>query len=110
MLQEKFGKSLSARELSGFLGLSYQTILANYKKYGGRRLSPKRIIFFEQEVIRALEAEGRSMGRPGQECGEPHPEAVSEQGGGDSMGERQEARTRRQLEDPFGIFSWRAGK
>lgn len=109
MLQERFGPTIRPRDLARFLGLSYRTTINRYKELGGQRIG-KKIIFFEREVIRALEAKGWKMDRPGPGGGQENPESLPLEVRRPGLGISEKGRTIGPMEDRHGIFPWEAGE
>jgi hypothetical protein len=50
-------KPLSPQELADKLDLDVRTVRKYYAQLGGVRLGPRKILFFEEEVLNALQAQ-----------------------------------------------------
>lgn len=64
--QEAFGKKLTMTEVARLTGIDVRVIKRNYRKFGGIDVGG-RLIFFEKEVIRAIQRQiDQSMDCPGE--------------------------------------------
>lgn len=63
-LQEQFGERISTLQLAVFLGVDVKTVRKYYYLFNGVRLG-RKIVFFEKEVKRALQAR-KQMACPGE--------------------------------------------
>ena len=107
-LSDRLGKTITPRELADFLRVSYKTVLTNYQTLGGQRIG-KKIIFFENRVIHALEKRSE-VDCPGPGGGSPDTESLCNQEGCPGLGERAKANPRNRMESGHGIFPWENGK
>ena len=104
IINNQLGRALSAKELAAYLGLDPKTVRQYYRELGGIRLG-SRIVFFEKEFINAIQK------RTNLDCPDPEGraeagESVSDENGGNGLGSRDEAKTRKRLEreDRHGLF------
>ncbi len=102
ILQEKFGSTVRPRDLARFLGLSYKTVLNQFECLGGRKIG-RRIIFFEKEVIHALEKR-KEVDRPGEGRVSPDSEGICLQRRSKGLGIEPEGGSRGPLADPFDLL------
>jgi len=109
-ITETLGKPLSARDLAPLLGLSYQTVIAKYEEYGGIRISPKRIIFYEKDVANALASKRRSLDRPGETGGAEDTKDIPVEVRGDSVGIGPEKKAGRRMVSKFGTYPWESSR
>ena len=54
-------KPLTPQELAERLNLDVRTIRKYYSELGGVRLGPRKILFFEEEVIHAIQAQRKKQ-------------------------------------------------
>jgi hypothetical protein len=103
-LDEKLGKVLSPKDLAGYMGLDEKTIRQYYHELGGIRLG-RRILFFEKEVINAIQKRSK-MGSPSENQREEEGKDLPEQEGGNSLGKRRSVKSRGDMarEDIHGIL------
>lgn len=104
MLDEKLGRVMSAIELASYLGLDEKTIRQYYHTLGGIRLG-RRILFFEKEVIDAVQKRSK-MGSPSESQWEEEGKDLPEQERGNSLGKRKPVKSRGDLagEDKHGVL------
>lgn len=103
-LDEKLGKTISTRELASYMRLDEKTIRQYYHELGGIRLG-RRILFFEKEVINAVQTRSK-MGSPSESKWKEEGKDLPEQEGGGRMGKRKPVKSRRNLagEDSHGVL------
>ncbi len=101
---EEMGKRIGVKELADHLGLDEKTIRQYYRELGGMRLG-RQYLFFERRVIHAIQ-ERTEMGRPGAIEWNETGEEISYEEGGDRVGNRNAANTRKRLEkeDQHGLY------
>ena len=92
MIEDELGCVLSPEELACYLGLDVKTVRAYYPSLGGVRLG-RRILFFEKEVINAIQKRSQ-MGGPSEDQWEAEGEDLSEQEGSNRMGKRSQIKSR----------------
>ena len=56
---ESLGKALSLQELAEILNCDVRFVRRHYAALGGIRLGPRKIVFFEKEIERAIQAQRR---------------------------------------------------
>lgn len=103
-LLSSLGKTITPRELASFLRVSYQTVIANYQCLGGQRIG-KRIIFFENKVIHALEKRPE-MDCPSQTRGAEDTEGFCDQAGSLGVGSKPKKTPGGRMASKHGIFPW----
>jgi hypothetical protein len=104
VIEGKLGGVLSPRELACYLGLDVKTVRLYYSELGGMRLG-RRLLFFEKEVIDAIQKRSK-MGGPSENQWQEEREAIPGQEGSDSMGKRSPGKSRDSMaaEDRHGIL------
>ncbi len=105
LLEEKLGKALRTKDIAKYLGVDEKTVREYYQLLGGIRLG-RRYIFFEKEVINAIQKRAQ-MGWSGAKAREEEREGVPDKERGTAMGSRDEAEIRRRLAqiDRHNLFS-----
>ena len=87
------GKALTPSDLAKILGCQTIFVRRHYIELGGIRLGPKKIVFFEKEIERAIQAQRRESEKAlgWSDHGEREVQAghVSHQEAGSSLGKRQ---------------------
>ncbi len=103
-LDEKLGKVLRPKDIADYLGLDEKTVRQYYQDLGGIRLG-NRILFFEKEVINAIQKRSKIYS-PSEIEGEEKGKNLPEQKESDRMGEQVPVKSRRDLakEDKHGII------
>jgi len=103
-LDENLGKVLRPKDLAGYMGLDEKTIRQYYHELGGIRLG-RRILFFEKEVIDAVQKRSK-MGSPSESQWEEEGEDLPEQERGNRLGKRKPVKSRRDMvgEDKHGVL------
>ena len=103
-LKEQLGKVLTPKDLAEYLGLDVKTIREYYPELGGIRLG-HRILFFEKEVINAVQT-WREVGGPGEKGGHKEGKNISDEEGGSGVGSGDQENINGQLEqeDRHGLF------
>ncbi len=94
-LEEKLGRVLRTKDVAEYLGVDQKTVREYYRLLGGIRLG-RRYIFFEKEVINAIQKRTQ-MGGPGAEKWTEEGESFQNKEGSAGMGGRNEAKVRRRL-------------
>ena len=104
MLDEQLGRVLRPEDLAIYLGLDVKTVRAYYSSLGGIRLG-RQILFFEKEVINAIQKRSK-MGRPSTSEWKEEGENIPEQEGCSSMGEREPVKSKENMvgEDKHGLL------
>jgi hypothetical protein len=103
-LDENLGKVLSPKDLAGYMGLDEKTVRLYYHDLGGIRLG-RRILFFEKEVINAVQKRSK-VGSPSKNQREEEGKDLPEQEGGGRMGKRKPVKSRGDMagEDKHGVL------
>jgi len=104
MLKKYLGRTLTAAELAKFLGVDVKTIRMYYPLLGGIRLG-RRMLFFEKEVINAIQKRSK-MGSPSENQREEEGKDLPEQARCNSVGKREPVKSRGDMarEDKHGIL------
>ena len=104
MIENKLGRVLRVGDLACYLGLDEKTVRLYYRELGGVRLG-RRILFFEKEVINAVQKRSK-MGSPSESQWEEEGEDLPEQERGNSLGKRKPIKSRRDMvgEDKHGVL------
>ena len=104
MLDNHLGRVLRAVDIAGYLGLDEKTVRLYYHQLGGIRLG-RRLLFFEKEVINAVQTRSK-MGSPSESKWKEEGKDLPEQEGGGRMGKRKPVKSRRDLagEDRHGVL------
>lgn len=55
LLEKELGKRCTPKEIASWLGIDPQTVKKYHAALGGIRLGPRKIIFFEKEVLNAIQ-------------------------------------------------------
>jgi len=102
--EEQLGEVLTAKDISQYFGLDEKTVRLYHRDLGGIRLG-RRILFFEKEVINAVQKRSK-MGSPSESKREEEGKALPEQEGGSSMGKRKSVKSRGDMarEDKHGVL------
>lgn len=106
MLEEQLGRALRPQELADFLGVDEKTVRQYYVELGGIRLG-RLYVFFEQEVINAIQA-SRQMDSLGKEKRKEEGGDLQDRKGGLELGGRLEKKTHRRVgkhRDSHGLLS-----
>jgi hypothetical protein len=83
-IDENLGRSLSAQEVSELFGIDIKTVRKYHKELGGLRLG-RRYLFFEREVLYAIQ-EGAKMDSPSEKEWKEEAKEVPYEEGGVSVG------------------------
>lgn len=59
LLEDSLGKILTVKELSNIFGVDDRILRKHYKRFGGVKISPRKIVFFEKEVVNAIQTQRR---------------------------------------------------
>ena len=104
VIQKTLGQPLSAKAVAEYLGLDVKTVRKYYRELGGIRLG-SRIVFFEKELINAIQTR-TELDCPGAQGRAASGESVSDEEKGRGLGSQDEAKTRKRLEreDRHGLF------
>ena len=104
MLKDELGRTLRAEDLALYLGLDEKTVRQYYLELGGIRLG-RRILFFEKEVINAIQKRSK-MGSPSESKREEEGKNLPEQEGSSSLGKRKSVKSRGDMagEDKHGVL------
>jgi hypothetical protein len=104
MMEDKLGRVLRPEDVASYLGLDVKTVRAYYPLLGGIRLG-RRILFFEKEVINAIQKRSK-MGSPSESRREEEGKNLPEQEGCSSMGKRESVKSRGDMagEDKHGVL------
>jgi hypothetical protein len=104
MIEDQLGQVLRPGDMARYLGLDEKTIRQYYQVLGGIRLG-RRILFFEKEVINAVQKRSK-MGSPSENQQEEKGKDLPEQERGNSMGKRDSVKSRGDMagEDKHGIL------
>lgn len=106
-LTEELGRPMRPGEVAQYLGVDEGTVRRYYRTLGGIRLG-NRYIFFEKEVINAVQAR-RQMESTGQEGRKEDRGDLPDEAGGHRMGNPNAKAARRKMvrdrvADPHGLF------
>ena len=104
IIDNELGRALSAKDLAAYLGLDPKTVRKYYRELGGIRLG-SRIVFFEKELINAIQKRTK-LDCPDSEGRAETGESVSDESGSNGLGGRNAAKARKRLEqeDRHGLF------
>ena len=104
MMEDQLGRVLRPEDMARYLGLDVKTVRAYYASLGGVRLG-RRILFFEKEVINAIQKRSK-MGGPSENQREAEGEGLPKQEGSHNMGKQCPRKSRRDMarEDKHGIL------
>jgi hypothetical protein len=109
VLKEELGQALGSKELSSYIGLDEATVRKYYMSLGGIRIGTK-YLFFEKEVLNAIQKRTKVDWSDTEEWQEKDTETISDQAGGLELGGGAEKKARIRLEDPYGIFPGGVGQ
>jgi hypothetical protein len=101
----KLQQPLTPQELADRLNLDVRTVRKYYAELGGVRLGPRKILFFEEEVVYAIQAQRKkqeTMAGASQDQQQVRAEILCDQKGSRRMGGRREQP--RHLIDTHNIF------
>jgi hypothetical protein len=104
VIQENLGQPLSAKAVAKYLALDVKTVRKYYRELGGIRLG-SRILFFEKELINAIQTRIK-LDRPSAEEWAETGESVPDEERGNGVGSQNAEKTRKRLEkeDRHGLF------
>jgi len=112
-LTKTLGKRLTAQEVADYLGIDAETVRRYYCTLGGIRLG-RLILFFDNLVIDAIKEKSNAVQKKEKEqdpmdsrCDAQREEVLQDiqyQDRGDRLGIRNKKKSRRGLDDPFGIL------
>jgi len=86
---KKLQKPLTPQELADRLNLDVRTVRKYYAELGGVRLGPRKILFFEEEVVYAIQAQRKkqkTMAGASQDRQQVRAEVFCDQKGSRQMG------------------------
>jgi hypothetical protein len=96
ILENELGRRMSAEEVAKYLGLDEKTVRQYHRELGGMRLG-RLFLFFERSVLNALQKR-TEMDCPSAEGREETGKDVSDEEGSGSLGNQDDAKTRKRLE------------
>lgn len=104
MMEDHLGRVLRADDMAHYLGLDEKTIRQYYRELGGIRLG-RRILFFEKEVINAVQTRSK-MGSPSENQRQEEGKDLPEQEGSIILGKRKPIKSRGDMagEDKHGVL------
>lgn len=104
MMATELGRTLRSSDIAEYLGLDQKTVRQYYYELGGIRLG-RRILFFEKEVINAVQKRSK-MGCPSENQWEEERKDLSEQERGNSLGKQKPVKSRGDMarEDKHGVL------
>jgi hypothetical protein len=82
--KQNLGRAMSAKEVSELFGIDIKTVRKYHKELGGLRLG-RRYLFFESEVLYAIQ-EGAKMDSPSEKKWKEETKEVPDEEGGISVG------------------------
>lgn len=89
---ESLGKAFSSQDMADMLGCDVRFVRRHYVALGGVRLGVRKIVFFEKEIARAIQAQRResekTVGWSGRCEREGSPGHICHQTGGQIVGNR----------------------
>jgi hypothetical protein len=105
MMNDQLGCVLRPEDMAHYLGLDVKTVRTYYSSLGGIRLG-RRILFFEKEVINAVQKRSK-MGCPSENEREEERENLPEQEGCSGMGKQESIKSREDMvgEDKHGLLN-----
>ena len=65
IIEDSLGKTLSVTEVAKIFNVDSRNVRKHYKNLGGIKIGIRKIIFFEKEVVNAIQAQ-RRISRPSQ--------------------------------------------
>ena len=95
MMDDQLGRVLRPVDIARYLRLDEKTVRLYYRELGGVRLG-HRILFFEKEVINAVQKRSK-MGSPSESQRKEEGKDLPEQEGGNSLGKRKSVKSRRDM-------------
>jgi hypothetical protein len=104
ILENELGPRMSVEDVANYLGLDEKTVRQYYRELGGMRLG-RLFLFFERSVLNAIQ-KGTEMDSPSAEGRDEKGEGISDEKGGDSLGDQddQKATRRMEREDRHGLY------
>jgi hypothetical protein len=104
MMDDQLGRVLRSADMADYLGLDEKTVRLYYLELGGIRLG-RRILFFEKEVINAIQKRSK-MGGSSASMREAEGKNLPEQKRCGSVGKRESVKSRGDMagEDKHGIL------
>ena len=103
-VKNQLGQVLNAKQIADYTGLDVKTIRKYYRELGRIRLG-SRIVFFEKEIINAIQTRIK-LDRPGAKEWAETGESVPDEERGNGVGSQDTAKTHKRLEqeDRHGLF------
>lgn len=104
MMDNELGRVLRPADMAEYLGLDEKTVRLYHSSLGGIRLG-RRILFFEKEVIDAIQKRSK-MGSPSESEWKEEGKNLPKQEGSSSVGKRESFKSRGDLarEDKHGVL------
>jgi len=104
MLENELGRAMRTADVAEYMGLDEKTVRQYYAELGGIRLG-RQYLFFEKEVINAIQKRSK-MGSPGENEEGEERENLSEQEGRIDMGKQCPVKSRVAMarEDKHGLL------
>ena len=104
LIDDQLGQVLRPNDISDYTGLDVKTVRKYYRELGGIRLG-SRILFFEKELINAIQTRNKLDCPSAEEWAETG-ESVPDEERGSGVGSQNAAKTRKRLEqeDRHGLF------
>lgn len=102
-LKKQLGRPLKTKEVASFLGLDVKTVRQYYQDLGGIRLG-RHYLFFEMEVLNAIQAKAR-VGSSSKKKWEKKGKEISNEKRGHQVGKRNAEESIRQLAEKHNLFS-----
>ncbi len=103
-MNEKLGRSMSAKQIAAYLMIDVKTVRKYYRELGGIRIG-RRYLFFEEEVYNAIQTR-KEVYRTDKEGRKEERESIQDQKSSIGLGSRDAAKVRRRLarEDKHNLF------
>ena len=102
-LQRQLGQPLKTKDVASFLGLDVKTVRQYYQELGGIRLG-RRYVFFEKEVINAIQKK-RKVGSSSKKKRQEERKEVSDKKRGHQLGKRNAEKSIQRLSEKHDLFS-----
>lgn len=103
LLQRQLGQPLRTKDVADFLDLDVKTVRQYYQELGGIRLG-RRYVFFEKEVINAIQKK-RQVGSSSKKKRQEEGEDVSNKKRGHQLGKRNAEKSIQRLSEKHDLFS-----
>lgn len=109
IIQQELGKRLHVKEVASLFGVDTRFVRLHYAELGGIRLGDRIYIFFEKEVINAVQRQIKhkeSVDRSSKDKREEDQTPLSDKKGGYRMGDNAKEKIGSQtIRDPYNITS-----